>query len=98
MQEKIKQMIEERNALDQLIREESEKDRAEALETCKRLIAEYNFKAEELGIKFKKKTRTLAPKYLGPQGECWAGRGKIPQWLKVQMENGKKLEDFRIRE
>lgn len=28
-------------------------------------------------------------------GETWSGRGLMPKWLKVRMENGQKLEEFR---
>ena len=40
----------------------------------------------------------VAPKYRNPGNaeETWAGRGKPPRWLAVQLEQGKKLEDFLI--
>jgi DNA-binding protein H-NS len=38
------------------------------------------------------------PKYRNPERpkETWAGRGKPPRWLEVQLRSGKKLEDFKI--
>ena len=40
----------------------------------------------------------VLPKYRNPTrpSETWAGRGKQPQWLTVQLESGKRIEDFRI--
>ena len=42
------------------------------------------------------KRQKLAPKYRGPDGKTWCGRGARPQWLSVELKNGKKLEDFLI--
>lgn len=40
--------------------------------------------------------RTVAPKYRGPTGETWAGRGARPRWLVAAIKEGKKLNDFLI--
>jgi DNA-binding protein H-NS len=39
------------------------------------------------------------PKYRNPArpAETWAGRGKQPRWLTVELRSGKKIDDFRIR-
>jgi len=42
------------------------------------------------------KGRKVAPKYRGPSGETWAGRGAKPRWLVAAMKGGKKLDDFLI--
>ena len=38
----------------------------------------------------------VAPKYRGPGGETWAGRGATPRWLAVLLKEGHSLEDFLI--
>jgi DNA-binding protein H-NS len=38
----------------------------------------------------------VPPKYKGPAGELWAGRGAKPRWLVAAMKEGGKLEDFLI--
>lgn len=43
------------------------------------------------------KGRKIAPKYRGPGGETWAGRGAQPRWLATAIKSGKKLEDFLIQ-
>jgi len=42
------------------------------------------------------KGRKIKPKYRGPKGETWAGRGARPRWLVAAMKGGKKLENFLI--
>jgi DNA-binding protein H-NS len=42
------------------------------------------------------KGKKVAPKYRGPDGETWAGRGATPRWLKAAIKDGKKLESFLI--
>jgi DNA-binding protein H-NS len=40
--------------------------------------------------------RKVPPKYRGPSGETWAGRGARPRWLVAAIKEGKKLENFLI--
>jgi DNA-binding protein H-NS len=42
------------------------------------------------------KGRKIKPKYRGPKGETWAGRGARPRWLVAAVKGGKKLENFLI--
>jgi DNA-binding protein H-NS len=42
------------------------------------------------------KGRKVPPKYRGPNGETWAGRGARPGWMVEQLKAGKKIEDFLI--
>jgi len=42
------------------------------------------------------KGRKVSPKYRGPSGETWAGRGARPRWLVAAIKGGKKLDDFVI--
>ena len=42
------------------------------------------------------KGKKVAPKYRGPSGETWAGRGATPRWLVAAIKGGKKLESFLI--
>ena len=38
----------------------------------------------------------IAPKYRGPGGETWAGRGATPRWLSALLKEGHSLEEFSI--
>jgi DNA-binding protein H-NS len=42
------------------------------------------------------KGRKVPPKYRGPDGETWAGRGARPRWLAALLKQGRKIEDFAI--
>jgi DNA-binding protein H-NS len=42
------------------------------------------------------KGKKVAPKYRGPGGELWAGRGATPLWLRAAIKKGKKPESFLI--
>ena len=42
------------------------------------------------------KGRKVAPKYRGPGGETWAGRGARPRWLTALMKQGRKIDEFAI--
>jgi DNA-binding protein H-NS len=42
------------------------------------------------------KGRKVAPKFRGPEGETWAGRGARPRWLSALIKQGHKLNEFAI--
>jgi len=42
------------------------------------------------------KGRKVAPKYRGPGGETWAGRGARPRWLTALIKEGRKIYEFAI--
>ncbi len=39
----------------------------------------------------------VAPKFRGPKGETWSGRGLMPRWLSALVAQGKTKEDFAIK-
>jgi len=43
------------------------------------------------------KGRKVPPKYRGPGGETWAGRGARPRWMQERIKAGAKQEDFLIK-
>jgi DNA-binding protein H-NS len=43
-----------------------------------------------------RRSRTIAPKYRGPNGELWSGRGRPPRWLQHALSQGRRREDFLI--
>lgn len=40
--------------------------------------------------------RKVPPKYIGPNGELWTGRGRRPQWVVTAIEHGATLSDLQI--
>jgi len=43
------------------------------------------------------KGKKVAPKYRGPGGETWSGRGLAPRWLADLEGKGKKRESYLIK-
>lgn len=39
----------------------------------------------------------VKPKYRGPDGELWSGRGRKPHWVVNVMNQGEDLENYRIQ-
>lgn len=40
--------------------------------------------------------RKVPPKYIGPNGELWTGRGRRPVWVTTALEHGASLSDLQI--
>ena len=38
----------------------------------------------------------VPPKYRGPGGETWAGRGATPRWLSALLKEGHSIEEFAV--
>jgi len=60
--------------------------------------------AELFGLHDKRRKRgpnksqgPLPPKYRGPSGEEWSGKGPPPKWMKPHLANGKTKDDFLIK-
>jgi DNA-binding protein H-NS len=62
----------------------------------KQLAALTPAKGKAIRISSSLKGRKVPPKYRGPKGETWAGRGARPRWLVAALKEGKKLENFLI--
>ena len=52
--------------------------------------------AGRVSMRSSRKGRKVAPKYRGPEGETWAGRGARPRWLTALLKRGRKIEEFAI--
>jgi DNA-binding protein H-NS len=40
--------------------------------------------------------KPVAPKYRGPNGETWSGRGLMPKWLAALVAQGRSKEEFAV--
>ena len=76
--------------------------RSELEKQLSRLGAENSHGAGQLraargwGRRSAMKGRKVPPKYRGPGGETWAGRGARPRWLAALLKQGRKIEEFAI--
>ena len=77
--------------------------RSQVLDQLRAAIRLYGFSAHELGIGSatgKSKSAPRDAKYANPQNpsQTWAGgKGKRPNWVRLHLEQGGKLEELLIR-
>jgi DNA-binding protein H-NS len=95
-----------------LIAQAEEKRQSKMATARASLLAEFETRSAELGMSLEelrtsaaspsgRKPRKdagtpVAPKFRGPNGETWTGRGRKPGWLTTLEAQGKKPDDYRI--
>ncbi len=94
--DELDKLVQERENLNKKIEEVYRDARLKALTTCRELIKKYKLLPAELGLKKLMKKGAATPKYMGPNGQTWAGRGRKPVWLQEAELEGKTAEDFKI--
>ncbi|MFM2134497.1 MAG: hypothetical protein RL156_1778 [Bacteroidota bacterium] len=83
-----------KNQAEELLRQAEQlraEERARVLAETKDAVAEWNFSANELGLKLGlvDKRAKAAAKYKDPvSGKTWSGRGKAPQWFSARLNEG----------
>ena len=95
----LKELIAQREALDEQISRTKERERSEAVAKVKSLMSEYGLTMADLSMRTPKaaKVSKVAAKYRNQAtGETWSGRGLQPKWLKAAISNGAKLSDFAV--
>ncbi|MGG5823053.1 H-NS family nucleoid-associated regulatory protein [Falsiroseomonas sp. HW251] len=82
------------------LKEEMERRAAELGISIRELFGELTQLAKRGRAKASKKAegQGLAPKYKGPDGELWSGRGRMPRWLQTAQAEGKSKDDFLIKQ
>jgi DNA-binding protein H-NS len=88
-------------SLDALLdaKEAIERVLSERADQLRQQIARLTGSSDKLGRKRANsslKGKKVAPKYRGPNGELWAGRGAQPAWLREQFKKGRRLDSFLI--
>jgi DNA-binding protein H-NS len=70
------------------------KNRGAAIAQCQKLIADFDLQRNEI---FEPDQRaSVKPKYRGPNGETWAGRGNQPKWVQTFVSRGGDLDSLLI--
>ena len=96
-----RELLEQRDSLEQQIAEARRSEVASAIAEAKQLIAEYGLSAADcgfrgLGASSGKARTTVAVKYRGPNGESWSGRGKAPNWLTSLEAQDRRRDEFLV--
>lgn len=96
----LKDLIAQRDALEQKIRETQAQEHEAALSQIRSLMTDYGITLADLGARSPKSVKApgkVAVKYRNQAtGESWSGRGLQPKWLKAAIAGGAKLEDFHV--
>ena len=105
---KYHELLNQRNELDAQISEALRVESVAAIETVRRLIADYALTAKDCGFSgidkpkatvTQIKSRGPAPvKYRGPNGEQWSGRGRAPGWIRAVEQIGGSRKTFFVQE
>lgn len=81
-----------------------DEERGETLNALKALASSKGYSLDELlgkggGSRRQRSDKgvKLKPKYLGPNGEIYTGRGPTPKWLKSLERKGEKREKFLVK-
>jgi DNA-binding protein H-NS len=98
----LQDLLAQKEALDREIESTKKKERGDAIEKVRSLMAEYGLTAADLAPKAatnaKRGTgKKVAVKYRNTAtGETWSGRGLQPKWLKAALASGRKISDFTV--
>lgn len=92
-----KELLAQRQALEEKINEARRRETKDAISQVKALVAEFDLTQEDIFPNTRKPrgvAKGKAPaKYMNPQtNETWTGRGRSPNWIK-----GKNADDFLIK-
>jgi len=103
------ELLAQKDALEQQISDALRAESVEAVDTVRRLIADYGLTAKDCGfsefaepkatVTAIKAPRVLGPaaiKYRGPNGETWSGRGRAPNWLVALCPTPSDTEQYRV--
>ena len=96
----LRELIEQRDALNFQIASMQQAQRAEVLAEIRATMREYQISVEDLGLTRKPAREPKVKgeaKYRDPVTQkTWSGRGKRPQWIHDALAAGKSLEEFAI--
>lgn len=82
-----KELIQQREKLEQQIKEARNKELTEAVGKVRTLVSEFSLTSEDVFPPARGKRpgiagNKVAPKYKNPEtGDTWTGRGKAPKWI-----------------
>jgi DNA-binding protein H-NS len=101
----LQDLLAKKAALEQEIEATQKRERSDAVNQVKSLMAQYGLSLADLSGKSSAggakggiaKGAKVAPKYRNDAtGDTWSGRGLQPKWLKAALASGKKMSDFAL--
>ena len=101
----LSELLARKAELDKQIEQLQSTARSDAIAQVRALMADHGLSAADLTEKSagkkpnssQAKGKTVAAKYRNEvTGDTWSGRGLQPNWLKAEIEAGRKIEDFAV--
>lgn len=98
----LKELIAQKESLEHEIERTRQKERSDAIQKVRALMAEYGLTAADLTARKSVKPgggkgKKVAAKYRNvATGDTWSGRGLQPKWLQAAIASGRKLTDFSV--
>ena len=102
MSSSLKDLLEQKAALDAKIVETQRSERSQAIAQIKSLMTEYGLTASDLSLRNQSAAAPAAKKKVPAKyrdsstGDSWSGRGLQPNWLRKALATGRKLSDFAL--
>ena len=94
------ELCELRDDIDAVMEVRHEEERQAIAEQLEELAYAAGFSSvkDVLGIKTKRRSYSVKPKYRNPwnTNETWTGRGRKPKWVVEALEEGHEMEEFLI--
>lgn len=99
--ENLKDLLAQQDALAKRIADLRTAEKAKAIETVRGMIADYGLTPGDCGFRGQTigaspRRGDVAPKFQGPNGERWSGRGPAPNWLTALEAQGQGREKFKV--
>lgn len=91
----LPELLEQRRRLDAQIEAQNQVKQSAAIERARQVLAEAGLTFRDVTPAAKPRP-AVAPKYRGPNGETWAGRGVRPKWLVRLEEAGRSADEFKV--
>lgn len=100
--EEVKVKLEELEALQKEVDARRKALRDDAIKQVQGIIDRFEIKTSDLRFHDHENGRRnrrgpVQPKYRGPLGELWTGRGRTPKWAERVIANGEPIENYLIR-
>jgi len=100
-----KKLDELQQQIDALQKEREEllnKERSEAIDTCRSLISSFRLTVRELNLDAVERATAKASKPKVPMkyrldANAWSGRGRKPKWVEDHLKHGGKIEDLLVK-
>ena len=102
----LKELLDRKAALEKEIESTRREELSNAIAKVKALMQEYGLTVADISSKAPARTASAAKGGKGGKvaakfrnsatGDSWSGRGLQPKWLKAALENGRKIEEFKV--